>query len=73
MPKLPVLSGGEIVRTLVALGFVVMRQKGSHIVLRRGSNGCVVPNHKEAKIGTLHGLLRQAGVSAEEFMRGLGK
>jgi predicted RNA binding protein YcfA (HicA-like mRNA interferase family) len=50
-----------------------MRQKGIHIVLRRGSSGCVVPNHKEVKTGTLHGLLRQAEVNAEEFMRGLGK
>lgn len=57
----------------MALGFVVMRQKGSHIVLRRGSSGCVVPNHKEVKTGTLHGLLRQAEVNVEEFMRGLGK
>ena len=73
MPKLPVLSGAEIVKVLVALGFVVMRQKGSHIVPRRGSNGCVVPNHKEVKTGTLHGLLRQADINAEEFMRGLGK
>ncbi|MBY0576544.1 MAG: type II toxin-antitoxin system HicA family toxin [Gallionellaceae bacterium] len=73
MPKLPVLSGAEIVKALVALGFVVMRQKGSHIVLRRGSSGCVVPNHKEVKTGTLHGLLRQADVNADEFMRGLGK
>ncbi|MDD5180841.1 MAG: type II toxin-antitoxin system HicA family toxin [Gallionellaceae bacterium] len=73
MPKLPVLSGAEIVKVLVALGFVVMRQKGSHIVLRRGSSGCVVPNHKEVKTGTLHGLLRQAEVSVEEFMRGLEK
>ncbi|MDP1634775.1 MAG: type II toxin-antitoxin system HicA family toxin [Gallionellaceae bacterium] len=73
MPKLPVLSGAEIVKALVALGFVVMRQKGTHIVLRRGSGGCVVPNHKEVKTGTLHGLLRQAEVNADEFMRGLGK
>ncbi|MBI5659968.1 MAG: type II toxin-antitoxin system HicA family toxin [Nitrosomonadales bacterium] len=73
MPKLPVLSGAEIVKALVALGFVVMRQKGIHIVLRRGSSGCVVPGHKEVKTGTLHGLLRQADVNADEFMRGLGK
>lgn len=73
MPKLPILSGAAIVQALVALGFVVMRQKGSHIVLRRGASGCVVPNHNEVKIGTLHSLLRQADVSAEEFIRGLGK
>jgi len=51
------------------MGFVVMRQNGSHIVLRKGSSGCVVPNHKEIKVGTLASILRQAGVSAEEFLR----
>ena len=45
-----------------------MRQKGSHVVMRRGSAGCVAPNHKELKIGTLTGVLKQAGVTYEEFM-----
>jgi len=48
-----------------------MRQKGSHVVLRRGSTGCVVPLHGELKIGTLNGILKQAGVSADEFLAGL--
>jgi len=56
------------VRVLESLGFVQVRQSGSHIVLRRGSAGCVVPNHKEVKTGTLAGLLRQADVSVEEFL-----
>jgi len=68
MPKLPVLSGTEAVRALERLGFVVVRQRGSHLVLRRGSAGCVVPNHRELKIGTLTGILKQAGVSVEEFI-----
>ncbi|HXU32571.1 MAG TPA: type II toxin-antitoxin system HicA family toxin [Thermoanaerobaculia bacterium] len=68
MPKLPHLSGARIVRVLESLGFVQVRQSGSHIVLRRGSAGCVVPNHKEVKTGTLAGLLRQADVSVEEFL-----
>ena len=68
MPKLPRLSGAETVRVLERLGFAVVRQRGSHIVMRRGGSGCVVPNHRELKIGTLAGVLRQAGVSAEEFM-----
>lgn len=71
MPKLPVVSGAEVVRALERLGFVVARQRGSHIVLRRGSTGCVVPNHRELKIGTLIGLLKQAGVSPEEFIDAL--
>ena len=68
MPKLPRTSGPETVRALQRLGFEVARQRGSHIVLRRGASGCVVPNHRELKVGTLAGLLRQAGVSAEEFI-----
>lgn len=68
MPKLPVVSGAEAVRTLERLGFAVTRQRGSHIMMRRGSSGCVVPNHRELKIGTLVGLLKQAGISPEEFM-----
>lgn len=47
MAKLPVLSGAQVVRALQYLGFVVARQRGSHIVIRRGSSGCVVPNHTE--------------------------
>jgi len=69
MPKLPHISGAEAVKALERLGFVVLRQSGSHIVLRKDSSGCVVPNHKEIKIGTLAGILRQAGVSADEFLR----
>ena len=71
MPKLPVVSGAEAVRALERLGFAVTRQRGSHLVLRRGSSGCVVPNHRELKIGTLTGILKQAGVSVEEFIAAL--
>jgi predicted RNA binding protein YcfA (HicA-like mRNA interferase family) len=67
MPKLPRVSGAQVVRALERLGFAVARQRGSHIVMRRGSSGCVVPNHRELKTGTLAGVLKQAGVSAEEF------
>ncbi len=69
MPKLPHVSGAQAVRIFEQLGFVMMRQSGSHIILRKGSAGCVVPNHKEIKVGTLAGILRQAGVSADEFLR----
>ncbi|HEY5345805.1 MAG TPA: type II toxin-antitoxin system HicA family toxin [Verrucomicrobiae bacterium] len=68
MPKLPRISGAEIVRALQRLGFEITRQRGSHIIMRRGASGCVVPNHREVKVGTLAGVLRQAGVSAEEFI-----
>ena len=71
MPSLPVVSGSEAVKAMKALGFAVARQRGSHMVMRKGSQGCVVPNHKEIKIGTLSGLLKQAGVSTEDFIAAL--
>ena len=71
MPKLPRISGAEAVRGLKQLGFEVVRQRGSHIIMQRGASGCVVPNHREIKVGTLAGVLRQAGVSAEDFIAAL--
>lgn len=71
MPSLPRASGAEAIRALERLGFVVARQRGSHVVMRRGSVGCVVPNHRELKTGTLAGILKQAGVTAEEFIGAL--
>jgi predicted RNA binding protein YcfA (HicA-like mRNA interferase family) len=71
MSSLPVISGAEAVRALQILGFIVVRQRGSHIVLRKGSQGCVVPNHREIKTGTLSGLLKQGSVSVDEFINAL--
>lgn len=71
MPKLPRISGSQAIQALKHLGFEQMRQSGSHVVLRRNHKGCVVPLHKELKVGTLAGLLRQADVSAEEFIAAL--
>jgi predicted RNA binding protein YcfA (HicA-like mRNA interferase family) len=68
MPKLPRVSGAEVIRALAKLGFEQLRQRGSHVVLRRADKGCVVPLHKELATGTLRGILKQAGVSIEEFM-----
>jgi predicted RNA binding protein YcfA (HicA-like mRNA interferase family) len=65
--KLPRVSGAEVVKTLESLGFIVARQRGSHIVMRCGAVGCVVPNHRELKTGTLIGILKQAGVTPEAF------
>ena len=71
MPKLPHVSGAETVKALTRLGFAQARQKGSHVVLRRGSAGCVVPLHSELKIGTLASVLRQAQVTPDEFIGAL--
>ncbi len=61
------VNGTEAVRALQRLGFVRLRQAGSHIIMRRGSRTVVVPQHKPIKPGTLKGLIEQAGLTAEEF------
>jgi predicted RNA binding protein YcfA (HicA-like mRNA interferase family) len=71
MPKLPRVSGAEALRARERLGFEKVRQRGSHVIVRRGSKGCVVPIHAELKVGTLAGLVRQAEVSPEEFIAAL--
>nr|NDG06935.1 addiction module toxin, HicA family [Oxalobacteraceae bacterium] len=71
MPKFPGLSGKDIIRALEKLGFQVVRQSGNHVLMKKGSKGCVVPNHKEVKVGTVNGVLRQAEISPEEFQRAL--
>ena len=72
MPKLRRISGEETIRRLEKLGFQRIRQRGSHVVLKKqtpdGDIGCVVPLHKELAIGTLHGILKQAKISIEEFI-----
>ena len=72
MPRLRRVSGSEAIRALEKLGFEQVRQRGSHIVLKKdtpeGAVGCVVPLHRELAIGTLRGILKQAGVTPDEFM-----
>jgi predicted RNA binding protein YcfA (HicA-like mRNA interferase family) len=71
MPKLPHVSGAVVVRAFERLGFEKIRQSGSHVIMRRGSKGCVVPLQSEIKVGTLAGILRQAELSPEEFIAAL--
>jgi predicted RNA binding protein YcfA (HicA-like mRNA interferase family) len=75
MSELRKVSGEEAIRALGRLGFERVRQRGSHVALKKqtaeGEFGCVVPLHGELKIGTLRGILRQAKVSPEEFMANL--
>ncbi len=68
MPKLPLLSGSDVVKALERLGFAQVRQRGSHVVMRRGGVGTVVPLHKELKTGTLASILRQAQLGQDEFL-----
>ena len=75
MSRLPRISGQEAIRALERLGFVQVRQKGSHVALRKqtpsGVVGCTVPLSRELASGTLSGILRQAKVTPEEFLSNL--
>lgn len=71
-PLLKKISGAECVKILCKhFGFKVIRQSGSHIILRKdetgGSKGTVVPNHRELKVGTLKGILELACVDERAF------
>jgi len=75
MPSLRRVSGQEVIRALERLGFVQVRQRGSHVVLkkqtREGEIGCVVPLHRELAIGTLRGVIKQARITTEELAQNL--
>ncbi len=73
MSKLPVISGADAVRAFEKIGYQVSRQRGSHIRLRDESNPnhypLTVPNHDELKPGLLRRLIRDAGLSVDEFVQ----
>jgi predicted RNA binding protein YcfA (HicA-like mRNA interferase family) len=67
---LPPVSGREVVKALGRIGYEVDRQRGSHIVLRNREpphRRLTVPDCDEVAKGTLRGIIRQAGLSVEEF------
>ena len=70
-PKLPRVTCDELIRALKRAGFEEQRQRGSHLHLRRASDGrrVTVPVHKgrTVPLGTLRAILRDAGISVEEF------
>ena len=72
MPLRP-LPFREVKRKLEAAGFAEVSSKGSHVkfarVTQRGTYTAIVPKHREVHVGTLHSILRQAGLSPDEFER----
>lgn len=71
MSKLPVISGRNCIKALKKADFYFKRQEGSHITLRRDKPFAqvVVPDHKELDRGTLRAIIRQAGLSVEDFVK----
>jgi predicted RNA binding protein YcfA (HicA-like mRNA interferase family) len=69
--RLPQVSGREVVKALKKLGYDRDHQRGSHIVLRQAESPfrrLIVPDHGEVAKGTLRAIIREAGVTVEEFL-----
>ena len=70
MSKLPVCSGLDAVKAFGKMGYAVDHQTGSHIILRHPTlRRLTVPNHRELAKGTLRALIRESGLTKEEFSR----
>ena len=69
--KLPQISGRELIKILRKKGFVVVRQKGSHIRLEKnteqGTIKVTIPDHNVLKKGTLHQIIKVVGLEEEDF------
>ncbi|MGA2324733.1 MAG: type II toxin-antitoxin system HicA family toxin [Bryobacteraceae bacterium] len=65
------ISAAQALRALERLGFSIARQTGSHVRLARGNRRVTVPMHRNLVAATLHSILRQAGVSLDEFVGAL--
>lgn len=70
MVSVPVMSGREVVRVFEALGWEVVRQTGSHIIMTKDEELVTlsVPDHREVAKGTLRSLIRTAGLTVNEFI-----
>lgn len=70
MSKLPIISGKKCIKVLEKFGFIVYRQRGSHVTLVRENppNQTTVPLHKELDRGTLKAILRQTEIDLDEFL-----
>lgn len=70
--KLPAISAKDALHALGKLGYAVDHQTGSHIIIRQPwppYRRLSVPNHTELAKGTLRAILRQAGITVEEFVK----
>ena len=70
--KLPRVSGKEVIKALSKVGFISVRQKGSHVIMRKetteGTIALVVPLHREIDRGTLLEIIRQSKLTKEDFL-----
>ena len=75
MTKLPVISGDEAIRAFRRAGWTARRQVGSHLTLDKEDEEVIlsVPRHRELDKGLLRRLIRDAGLTVDEFVRLLRK
>jgi len=68
--RLPILSGKEIIKALAKVGFVPVRQKGSHVFLRHvDGRRTVVPLHEEVNKSTLMDIIEQTKLTRQDFLK----
>lgn len=68
MSRLPVCSGRDAVRAFHRLGYELDHQSSSHMILRhRNRRRLTVPDHRDLAKGTLRSLIRDAGITVEQF------
>lgn len=70
MSVLPLVSGRDVVKALIKVGYEHDRQRGSHIILRQVAyphRRIVIPDHKEVAKGTLRSIIRETGLTVGEF------
>ena len=70
-PKPPLLSGQKIVKTFQKLGYHKISQKGTHIKIRNDEKETIliIPDHKEVDRWTLKGILKDAELSVNKFIK----
>jgi len=66
--KLPVVSGKEAIKALEKAGFKLVKIRGSHAKLKKDTYTVIVPLHDELSKGTLLAIIRQAGLTKQQFL-----
>jgi predicted RNA binding protein YcfA (HicA-like mRNA interferase family) len=73
MPKLPVISGNQAIKSFEKIGYQIIRQRGSHVRMRHKSDSnkqpLTIPRHKTLGKGLVRKLLRDAELTIEEFLK----
>lgn len=70
MAQLPILSGRDVVTVFAKVGWQMVRQRGSHMIMVKSGHMATlsVPDHREVSRGTLRSLIRCSGLTVEEFV-----